>query len=300
MDGVRFAIDAGRSFSAASRRLKSRPTPQSSTGSDDRRAACWRRVGAAVLVLIALAGARRAGVQGGGVIRVSVTLAGADGTLLPVPRHALLVSDEPPTATPRRIVTALDGTASIRLTPGTYTVESDQPVAFQGREYQWRQTLAVVAGQDVRAGTDHRQRRGRADHRGLGRAGRQDLGRDRRDHALAGQRRRPVDADAARLRLRDRRARAGGDEPAGGRRLVVGRGADQPGGQGERARAGRRPRERRRRAVDRSGGDRRRSSRCRSAAARRRRRRSPTGRRWSRSACLPAGRPASPSAPSPG
>ncbi len=105
----------------------------------------------AVLVLIALTGAHpRAGVQGGGVIRVSVTLAGADGTLLPVPRHALLVSDEPPTATPRRIVTALDGTASIRLTPGTYTVESDLPVAFQGREYQWRQTLAVVAGQDVR------------------------------------------------------------------------------------------------------------------------------------------------------
>ena len=84
------------------------------------------------------------------MIRVSVALAGADGTLLPVPRHALLVSDEPPTSTPRRIVTALDGTASIRLAPGTYTVESDQPVAFQGREYQWRQTLAVAAGQDVR------------------------------------------------------------------------------------------------------------------------------------------------------
>ena len=106
---------------------------------------------AAVLVLIALTGALpRAGAQGGGVVRVSVALAGADGTVLPVPRHALLVSDEPPTSTPRRIVTALDGTASIRLAPGTYTVESDQPVAFQGREYQWRQTLAVVAGQDAR------------------------------------------------------------------------------------------------------------------------------------------------------
>jgi S1-C subfamily serine protease len=122
-----------------------------STGRHDPSGRLKTRSMAAVLVLIALIGAPpRAGAQGGGVIRVSVALAGADGTLLPVPRHALLVSDEPPTATPRRIVTALDGTASIRLTPGTYTVESDQPVAFQGREYQWRQTLAVVAGQDVR------------------------------------------------------------------------------------------------------------------------------------------------------
>ena len=66
------------------------------------------------------------------------------------PRHALLVSDEPPTATPRRIVTALDGTGTVRLAPGTYTVESDQPVAFQGREYQWRQSLVVAAGQDAK------------------------------------------------------------------------------------------------------------------------------------------------------
>ena len=122
-----------------------------STGRHDPRGRPTTRWVAAVLMPIALAGALpHAGAQGGGVVRVSVALAGTDGAVLPVPRHALLVSDEPPTSTPRRIVTALDGTASIRLAPGTYTVESDQPVAFQGREYQWRQTLAVVAGQDAR------------------------------------------------------------------------------------------------------------------------------------------------------
>ena len=47
-------------------------------------------------------------------------------------------------------MTALDGTGTVRLAPGTYTVESDQPVAFQGREDQWRQSLVVAAGQDAK------------------------------------------------------------------------------------------------------------------------------------------------------
>jgi S1-C subfamily serine protease len=46
-------------------------------------------------------------------------------------------------------VTAADGTASVRLAPGNYTVESDRPAVFQGREYQWTQTLDVPAGRDV-------------------------------------------------------------------------------------------------------------------------------------------------------
>src|SRR5204862_4292238 len=31
---------------------------------------------------------------------------------------------------------------------GNYTVESDQPVAFQGKAYQWIQVVDVVAGRD--------------------------------------------------------------------------------------------------------------------------------------------------------
>ena len=66
-----------------------------------------------------------------------------------MPRHALLISDNPASAPPRRIVTALDGTADVKLRPGNYTVESDQPVAFHGKAYQWTQTVDIVAGRDA-------------------------------------------------------------------------------------------------------------------------------------------------------
>ena len=83
-------------------------------------------------------------------------------------RHALLISDNPATAPPRRIVTALDGTADVRLRPGNYTVESDQPVAFQGKAYQWTQIVDIAAGRDTvleltadnaEVGARHRRRR---------------------------------------------------------------------------------------------------------------------------------------------
>ena len=45
--------------------------------------------------------------------------------------------------------TAADGTATVRLPPGNYTVESDRPVAFLGRGYQWTQTPDVPAGRDT-------------------------------------------------------------------------------------------------------------------------------------------------------
>ena len=54
-----------------------------------------------------------------------------------------------PRAAPRRIVTALDGTADVRLRPGNYTVESDRPVAFQGKAYQWTQMVDIAAGRDA-------------------------------------------------------------------------------------------------------------------------------------------------------
>jgi hypothetical protein len=60
-----------------------------------------------------------------GVLHIKVVLLDADRKATPVPRHALLISDNPSTSTPRRIVTTLDGTADVRLRPGNYTVESD-------------------------------------------------------------------------------------------------------------------------------------------------------------------------------
>src|SRR5262249_42348536 len=40
-------------------------------------------------------------------------------------------------------------TAEVRLRPGNYTVESDEPLAFQGKAYQWTETLDIVAGRDA-------------------------------------------------------------------------------------------------------------------------------------------------------
>ena len=46
-------------------------------------------------------------------------------------------------------MTAADGTADVTLPPGNYTVESDQPVVFQGKAWHWTQTLDIVAGRDA-------------------------------------------------------------------------------------------------------------------------------------------------------
>src|SRR3977135_3751851 len=59
-------------------------------------------------------------------LHVTVTLADATGKITPVARHALLISDEPPTKEPRRILTTLAGTADITLRPGGYAAEPDE------------------------------------------------------------------------------------------------------------------------------------------------------------------------------
>lgn len=100
-----------------------------------------------LLSILALAGAHTAG-QELRVLHIKVVLVDADLSTTPVPRHALLISDNPATSTPRRVVTGLDGTVDVRLRPGNYTVESDRPVAFRGKAYQWTQVLDVVAGRD--------------------------------------------------------------------------------------------------------------------------------------------------------
>ena len=76
-------------------------------------------------------------------------LADADGKVTAVPRHALLISDNPASAPPRLVTTETDGTADVKLKPGNYTVESDRPVAFHGKSYQWTQTIDVRAGRDT-------------------------------------------------------------------------------------------------------------------------------------------------------
>jgi len=112
------------------------------------------RRAAAALILTAVAGAWAsvAMAQATGTLRITVTVASGDRPAVPVARHALLVSDDPPTATPRRVVTAADGTASLRLPPGRYVVESDQPLALDGRALSWRQTVDVASGQETALG----------------------------------------------------------------------------------------------------------------------------------------------------
>src|SRR6266436_3031965 len=83
------------------------------------------------------------------VLHIKVTLTDAARTSVPVPRHALLISDNPATSSPRRVVTGPDGTAEVRLRPGNYTVESDEPVTFDGKSFQWTETVEITAGRDV-------------------------------------------------------------------------------------------------------------------------------------------------------
>jgi S1-C subfamily serine protease len=83
------------------------------------------------------------------VLHIKVVLIDAERKAAPVPRHALLVSDNPASAPPRRIVTRLDGTADVTLRPGSYTIESDRPIVFEGKAYQWTQMVDLVAGRDA-------------------------------------------------------------------------------------------------------------------------------------------------------
>jgi hypothetical protein len=96
--------------------------------------------------LVILAGVL--GAQALPILHVRIWLVDATGAHVPLPRHALLISDNPSTAAPRRVVTGPDGTVDVRLRAGNYTVESDEPVAVDGRAYEWRQTLDMVAGLD--------------------------------------------------------------------------------------------------------------------------------------------------------
>ena len=83
------------------------------------------------------------------VLHIKVVLVDVERQTTPVPRHELLISDNPVSAAPRLIVTGLDGTADVKLRPGSYTVESDHAVAFHGKAYQWTQMVDIIAGHDT-------------------------------------------------------------------------------------------------------------------------------------------------------
>ena len=104
---------------------------------------------ALVLATLVLVAPRAAAVQAPSVLHIKVVLVDAERRVTPVPRHALLISDNPSTAAPRRIVTGLDGTVDVTLRPGNYTVESDRPESFQGKAYHWTQMVDIVAGRDA-------------------------------------------------------------------------------------------------------------------------------------------------------
>jgi S1-C subfamily serine protease len=83
------------------------------------------------------------------VLHIKITVADADGRVRPVPRHALLISENPTSRVPRRVVTSLEGTVDVRLRPGNYTIESDEPLVYQGRSYQWMQMFDLPVGRDT-------------------------------------------------------------------------------------------------------------------------------------------------------
>lgn len=116
--------------------------------SDSGRATLWLMVRAlALAALLAVVPGAALG-QAPGVLHIKVSLTDAAGASTPVPNHALLISDNPATSTPRRVRTGPDGTADVRLRPGNYTVESDEPVAFGGKGYQWTE-IVQVGGRDL-------------------------------------------------------------------------------------------------------------------------------------------------------
>jgi S1-C subfamily serine protease len=104
---------------------------------------------ALLLASLLLASASALSSQALNVLHIKVVVIDSEGRAMPVARHVFLLSDDPPTAAPRAIVTSRDGTADVRLRPGTYTVDSERPVAFEGRVYQWSKRLDIVAGRDA-------------------------------------------------------------------------------------------------------------------------------------------------------
>jgi S1-C subfamily serine protease len=82
-------------------------------------------------------------------LKITVSVTAPDGSTQPVPRHTLLISDDPVTTSPHRYATKADGTAEAFLKPGKYIVESDKPFIFAGKSYQWAEPVTVRASGDT-------------------------------------------------------------------------------------------------------------------------------------------------------
>src|SRR5678816_4299104 len=76
-----------------------------------------------VLVLAILAVATPVAIAGQTLVELHIraVLTDATGRATPVARHALIISDNPPTKETRRVLTGVDGTANVRLSPVSYT-----------------------------------------------------------------------------------------------------------------------------------------------------------------------------------
>ena len=103
---------------------------------------------ALVFAILAVAAPAAIASQTLAVLHMRAVLTDATGRATPIARHALLISENPQTTETRRVLTGLDGTVIVRLSPGNYTIESEKPLVFQGKAYHWRQTLDIVAGRD--------------------------------------------------------------------------------------------------------------------------------------------------------
>jgi hypothetical protein len=108
-----------------------------------------RSLALALVVLIAPA------VQAVSVLHIKVAVVDANGQSMPVPRFRLQVSDNPPSALPKRIITSLDGTVDVRLPAGTYSVESERPLIVGGKSYQWSVVVEVALSRDSRIELTH-------------------------------------------------------------------------------------------------------------------------------------------------
>lgn len=102
-----------------------------------------------VLAVLILLSACALAAQTATGLHIQVQLTGADGAPMPVRGVVLLISDNPPSGEPRRVTTTADGSIDVTLRPGNYTVESDRPVAFQGKAFEWTQMVDVMAGRRV-------------------------------------------------------------------------------------------------------------------------------------------------------
>lgn len=82
-------------------------------------------------------------------LHITVAISDARQQTLPVARFTLLISDDPPSAVPRRVLTNAAGIVEVKLRPGRYTVESDEPAVAGGRAFEWAQSIELSAGTDA-------------------------------------------------------------------------------------------------------------------------------------------------------